>query len=762
MAASNHKNRARRTTRQALVRRGKRCGIALLALVVATTLGVAGCGGSSSQAASGGSSGAAGQPSQETKADQAVITLQRPSIVASLTADEAAQAAPALSKGDQAKPSAPSSQPAQDLSNVTNLNDVYVPDEAKALLAQNGFAVGEGQAGYEFFELYEMNRYNLEPNFVTVDSMMHTYHLYFAHLQKTCERDQLSVRLASLSDAMLKQSADQYAKLKGTEWESAALRNEAFFAVASQLMGTGATVPAEVSDVVSSEVGLITAAQGTADSPLMGHEVDYSQFSPRGYYTESDVLERYFRTMMWYGKLGFDQDDEDLDRSALLITLGLDAGPKDDWEAIYTITGFFAGASDDCGYYEYLPAAQQAFGQDVSVDALAGNDEAWQAYHQLTATVEAPKTSSIGSGSVEDGSKKGFRFMGQRFTLDGAILSQLVYDQVGANAQGEVRDLPDALDVPAALGSDEALAILDEQGATGYDGYSKNLEALRQDVAGQSQTLWTGSLYNQWLYALNPLLVQKGEGYPTFMQSQAWTRKNLQTYLASYTELKHDTVLYAKQVMAEMGGGPLDQLDDRGYVEPEPEVFARLAKLTRATKDGLAGYGVLADADAQGLDVLASLADQLEAISTKELAGQGLTDDEYELIRSYGGQLEHLWDITAGEGLNPNASNKATSEPAAIVCDIATGSQGNVLQAGTGKVSQIYVIFPIDGELHVATGAVSSFYEFEQPAANRLTDGEWRSALGVPEFTSEYPTTLTPPAAPSWTKDFQFSYDMGY
>jgi len=34
---------------------------------------------------------------------------------------------------------------------------------------------------------------------------------------------------------------------------------------------------------------------------------------------------------------------------------------------------------------------------------------------------------------------------------------------------------------------------------------------------------------------------------------------------------------------------------------------------------------------------------QLKTISEKELNNETLTDDEYELIRSYGGQIEHFW-----------------------------------------------------------------------------------------------------------------------
>jgi len=74
------------------------------------------------------------------------------------------------------------------------------------------------------------------------------------------------------------------------------------------------------------------------------------------------------------------------------------------------------------------------------------------------------------------------------------------------------------------------------------------------------------------------------------MQNQAWARKDLNTLLGSWTELKHDTILYAKQVYAEMGGG-MEGVDDRGYVEPNPYLYARLAALVNLTREGLAPPG---------------------------------------------------------------------------------------------------------------------------------------------------------------------------
>ncbi|RAZ94778.1 hypothetical protein DK853_33415, partial [Klebsiella oxytoca] len=65
---------------------------------------------------------------------------------------------------------------------------------------------------------------------------MHTYHLYFSHLLKNIEKNQLSDSVLQLSRRMLDNSISQYEQLKGTEWEEAAKRNVAFFTVGTKLL----------------------------------------------------------------------------------------------------------------------------------------------------------------------------------------------------------------------------------------------------------------------------------------------------------------------------------------------------------------------------------------------------------------------------------------------------------------------------------------------------------------------------------------------
>ena len=589
-----------------------------------------------------------------------------------------------------------------DLHEITNLEWMEwngLSDTAKAILAQNLFVV-EPDFYSEFFGRYEWNRYLQIPNFVTVDSMMHTYHLYFSLLLNRTEKQQLAAR----------------------------------------------------------ELSAIYAAQDITPCAVTEDLLDYSQFKPRGYYEGDETLETYFRAMMWYGQINFTQKKEDMNRTALLITLALHDTASDSWEKLYAVTSFFAGASDDLGYYEYLPAIEAAYGTIPDTELLRADETAYQHYTEQIRTLAAPQINSIPvvdpDGTVnlaEEG--KGFRFMGQRFTLDAAVMQQLVFNKVRENAQGERRMLPDVLDMPAALGSETALAILTQQGDTAYARYPEQMQMLRKAVKEAPEELWSASLYAGWLYTLNPLLEEKGAGYPSFMTTEQWKKKALETYAGSFTELKHDTVLYAKQVMAEMGGGPPEELDDRGYVEPETEVYRRFAELAEQTADGLQTYGILDPADRENLTRLASLARSLETISRKELQNERLSDEEYDLIREYGGTLEHFW-IEAVKDLTDAEYLDAREIPASLVTDLATDPNGMVLQAANGRPAQIYVIVPVDGTLRIASGVVYNFYQFRQPLSARLTDTEWRQMTGEwmsPDGRFHQDET---PEKPWWTQSY--------
>ncbi len=234
---------------------------------------------------------------------------------------------------------------------------------------------------------------------------------------------------------------------------------------------------------------------------------------------------------------------------------------------------------------------------------------------------------------------QGFRFMGQRFTLDQYVFGELIFRKVGT--LDFPRALPKGLDLLAAMGSEEAYSILDEMGETEYENYDKQMQKVRKEIADFGMDSWTQNLYWSWLYAMQPIFEPKGAQYPAFMQNQPWLRKDMATALGTWTELKHDTILYAKQVMAEMGGGG-DEEPPHGYVEPNPEAYARLLALAQMTHAGLEARGLL---DATTRANLENLIDQLLFlldISQKQLNGGEITDDDYWRLTYYGGWLETM------------------------------------------------------------------------------------------------------------------------
>ena len=659
-------------------------------------------------------------------------------------------------------PSVPAYQVEADWSNIENADRIYLQDQMKKQLTKDLFIVVNSN-GNEFYTTYEENRYTQTPNFVTVDSMMHTYHLFFAKLQKNTERTYLVDAVKEMSQAMLQNSVSQYEELKGSQWEEAAKINVAFFAVGGTLIGNQVDIPDYARDVAEQELGFVADAATIEKSPLNGELEDYTQYKPRGYYEGNENLEKYFRAMMWYGRRNFVQKDEVLDRCALLMTLALDDQAMESWEKIYSVTSFFAGASDDSGVYEYMPFIKQAYGENVTTADLISDTDAFQTFHKLTGELDPPQINSV--VFMDDEGKtdktemaKGYRFMGQRFTLDAAIFTQLCYSKVKEKPDGSARMLPDSLDVPAAMGSETALALLEANGNFEYEGYTDNMTAVRKKIADAPGSLWRASLYGGWLDTLRPLLTKKGEGYPSFMKSEKWDLKKLETFLSSFTELKHDTILYSKQFMAEMGGGD-EVIDDRGYVEPEVEVYAKLSALTKNTSEGLQSFGVIDATDIENLKRLSELSDRLKEISVKELTGEEVTEDDYELIRSYGGNIEHFW----AEAVKDEQTGDTDSSlvPAALVVDVATDPNGSVLEQAIGGVHTIYVVVPVEGKLRVAEGAVFSYYQFMQSMENRLTDSQWRKMIGLElNDNMEYEVDENI-QQPEWTQSYrtEWKYD---
>jgi hypothetical protein len=671
------------------------------------------------------------------------------------------------------------------LQNFQDINTIFsLTDQQKELLRKNGFVVKDFGMTDDITAPYTYLKDHDIPIFITSDTLLHLYHLLFDLTLKGIEERELFDSILNLSKALFDQSLEDYATFTDSNLKEAARRNIGFFGVALSLLQTPTegyngsesirtvsfSIPEVVAENVTVELSMIETHEGYHLSPLFHYLEDYSQYVPRGHYTQSEILKRYFKTMMWYGRIAFllrgsdivsEEDATIATIQACLISTSLSFLTYQEtplmslWERIYAITSFFVGTADDLIPSEYLTSIDTVFGNRFTASDFI-NETKMLNLRGTLAQLRSPQIYG-GTGNVvilppftkekltEALEKtKGMRLLGQRFIPDSYMFQNLVAPTTGSYTgdgtpftcwNGE-RVFPRGLDIMKILGSTRAGQILDHEGDTAYSYYNRQVETLSDQFAALNVTEWNRNLYGSWLFSLQPLLGRFDTRYPVFMQTTAWSDKELQTVLVSWTALRHDTILYAKQSYTPvLTAIPPEENPVAGYVEPVPELYQRLQSLTTMTRRGLTDLNALNETEASRLSNLETLLGRLLSISSIELEGKDLSQNDYEFIRGFG---EHLNDVIMGV----NDQGKQTM----IIADVHTDANtGEVLEEAVGFVNLIIVAYKNpDGSIIAGAGPVCSYYEFKQPISNRLTDEAWTQLLEQGEE----------PNRPTWTDSF--------
>ncbi|RPI25887.1 MAG: DUF3160 domain-containing protein [Actinobacteria bacterium] len=607
--------------------------------------------------------------------------------------------------------------------------------EALALLAEQGFVVVA--SGYtQFHEAYgSVEVYRRQPLFVTTDAAYHYWHLAFAKALRDTEQQVLLPVLEDFALRLRDLAVEQAGQRSGTAIEEQVAR---VAALAELLVALLELEPGPFSLEVEEELALISEHLEVTTSPTSGAQVDYTLFVPRGHYTRTPELTRYFLAMSVLGNIAFGiADDEQLATAALLAgLLAADEALETMWAQIYEPTAFLVGLADD---YTPLEAAAAADAAGALEDPGSLADPT---------VIEDIRSGLLASRRVGiDPDAASVRVMGARFVLDSFILDQLVYPNVPSRLMGS------PLDVAAAFGSEWAYAQLEEMGETADPAYDPVLAAMRTIVTDRDTSDWATTVYDAWLYALQPSWTERGAAFPDFMRSPAWTAKSHQTGFGSYAELKHDTVLYAKQAFAEGEGPPPPPAEPRHWVEPDPVVYARLAAVAGLMAEGLGERGLLSDDVAAVLETLTVMYGRFERLAWDELAGEPISGEDNAWLESIGASFELLWLLTTeaesegGEG-DTGGFSESPDDIAAVVVDIMSNPT-DALEIATGLIDVIYVLVPNDaGVFQVARGGAYSYYEFLVPRGERMTDEEWRALLYDRERIDEVPDR------PVWTEAF--------
>jgi hypothetical protein len=292
--------------------------------------------------------------------------------------------------------------------------------------------------------------------------------------------------------------------------------------------------------------------------------------------------------------------------------------------------------------------------------------------------------------------------------------------------------LPSPLDVLFAIGNDAAGQLLAPE-LEKYP-YAMNLAGLRYLIDGYEPAYWDQTIYTAWLNAIRALSPPaQRTGLPAIMQTAAWWQKGMNTQLASWAELRHDNLLYAKQSYS---GGAICSFPE-SYVEPVPEFFQRMRMLADAGAE-IFGTGSLSSMPrvASFFRNMGSTMDTLGAIAGKQRAGSPIDDAERSFLRRM------LFKVPAGcteimEGWYVRlffTGEVGVGKTDIVVADVHTaptdegGSEvGWVLHCGTGPVNLAVLFAPCsDGTVTAFVGPVMSYYEYVSTNYKRLTDEEWK------------------------------------
>ena len=664
-------------------------------------------------------------------------------------------------------------------------------DAELEIYKQNGFVSMDHGQRYSFGSAYYAIYTRDLPVLITTDSILHAMHKSFDATLKNLETYYFYPEVEKVLKAMHNE-LEQLAQSEENKQLMTNLKDvDLYLTVARNLIqGAGAKQGKmdRWSDVWNGK--LIVTSKLEMDEPSLeilhkvrelkintpvkayGEEraVDFSQFRPRGHYTKSTLLKRYFRAMMWMGRAdcGFNvlkpngpsnivvKDRRGVRNSVVMSKLLTNTKTFDRLEKIGGIIDLLVGQADNVTQKLIKTSVEDL--KLTKLNMIATDDNVINFQNHILASGKAEQKirsqlvykdpKNPGKATVPSISQ----LFGQRFIIDSFILSKLVYDSIEFKGQAVKRMMPKGLDVMAALGNDMAGRMLEKDMKTFP--YAANLMTCQDYIKSLPESTWNETVYNHWLNIIRELDTNKNseKHFPQVMKTENWRLKQMQTQMASWSQLRHDTILYAKQSYT-VG---FSCVYPKGYVEPYPEVYRKIGKLAEAMAACIenAKAPVKVDFYIKFWKKFASIQTQLATLAEKELKAQPFTADEEMFIkktidRRGGGSGAPRYDGWYAD-LFINRSNSYDWEPEIV--DVHTNPDNNgiseCLEVGTGDVNFIVAAIDNDGDITTYVGPAFSYYEFVQSLNGdnkRLTDEDWGKKIRKGDI----------PARPEWTKSFQ-------
>ncbi len=657
----------------------------------------------------------------------------------------------------------------------------------KSLIQDHGFMVSERLKRISFGEsLLEIFNQDF-PVFVSTDAILHAFHISYDRILTDMEIGLLEDRLTELL-WNLRNSMNQLHNNYGSNPEMITMLKDVDVYVTVPLLLLEENVQPyypENNVMIDSILNWIDNEQGGISSTIFSSTcrvMDWSQFKPRGHYVYNPStqinLEGYFRAMMWLGRIELyliapsshpvqcsNQKFQDIQRQAIdafLIDELFDiANAKPIYEEMENILKFFVGESDNVTLdnLDYLKQAISLNNPTELLDSLRmvefQDTLSNQAFAYQLILSQILFSNPMSPDTILPASA--FMMFGQRFVIDSYVTGSVVYDRIKYFGEKICRLFPSTLDVLFSIGnSASAQLLIDELNVFHY---STNLAALRYLIDYYDQNFWGSSIYNYWLNSIRKLNPPEDRStFPEFMKTAAFWQQKMNTQLASWTELRHDNLLYAKQSYT---GGSICSYP-YSFVEPFPEFYSTLNDYSNEALNYFTSLNFPDPAIKNKIIYYygrcQGITDTLQTICEKELAGIPFNSGEQAFLAgmiyqtgqsgvSLDGWYPNLFydDVFRGEW-----GYEGLMESDHIVADIHTtptncsgGYIGAISHLGTGNINLgVFITENHLGELTAFVGPVMSYYEYRTTNFLRLTDDEWentylQSALR-PEWVNIY------------------------
>ncbi|NEO71764.1 DUF3160 domain-containing protein [Moorena sp. SIO3H5] len=649
-----------------------------------------------------------------------------------------------------------------------------------AVFKKQGFVVSERMGAHSFAELFYRIYSNDLPVFVSADALLHAWHRSYDAILEELEESYLATSLDEILTGMADKIPEASNQYGNGVLDLSLIDADYFLAVARSLLA-GETVKTKLNQDarVAATLNAIEAEQIEEEFKLFGRDrdMDFSQFKVRGHYENSETLKKYFQAVMWCGRVDLritgkpeEASSRELGTAIILNDLLKQSGKFEQWQDFDQMLQTFVGATDSMTFAQLADLLKQA--KIKSPTDIKDLSTLKQLQTEILANhVGFQNIRSHVYVSPEDDNQTkdiiphSFTVIGQKFILDSWMLSKVVYDDIIWNRKKVQRRVPSGLDVAfATLGNTQVVPELvdrmrNQNGDKFRDGlnYQHNLAAAFNVVDQLNPSAWEDNLYMHWLATLRELSKPTTDSkYPEAMRTRAWGMKTLNTQLASWTQLRHDTILYAKQSYT----ATTRCYYPAGFVEPRPEFWERFEKMAVLAGQLIENtpfperFRKIQQKQTKFFKNFSQQLTILKEIALKELAQQELTEAQTNFLE----KVVEIERFASGgptySGWYPSLFYKKPDDSDkwdAIVADVHTnvpdpmvGDPGSVLHQGVGNIDLLMIAVDNGEDKMVFAGPVLSHYEFEMPGVSRKSDSEWKKDIQTGKL----------PPRPNWTKSY--------